>query len=616
MNRLLFFLSSLLLFSACSESTVYTIGNICGTAIDAETGDPLPDCDIALSPLKLSTTTENDGTFLFPNIEKGQYAVRASKTGYVPDSKDLTVISGQNSRVDFQLHRQPATKGTVCGTIADAGTGLPLSKCKVLLQPDEISTTTTSDGSYLFSDLEPGEYTLLVSKDKYEADSRSGITVEAGETATVDFLLQEERLPEISRPTVSGITQFAAKFESSISDEGSSPVTECGFIYGFSPESLTIDSDGKIRTLKDNTTGQFSVNLNALQIQCQYYVVAYAINAAGVSYSAHTAFTTAERGPANVIYVSQTGDDRNDGLSWISAKQTIAYALSIAPEDTEIWVSSTGFTSSDFNIPNGVSIYGGFTGVETKKEGRTQKTAIRNLITLIDGPKTSIIDGFLISTGTSPGNAIITLQTNGVLRNCEVQNNYGRVVNGGRVENCIFTNNQSWFDDDRQAKAAFATNSTFVNCVFYDNRYWSKPAGDFPDASYINCLLVNNRNLYMATAYNCTIVNNDYVSIESAYNTILWNNQTFEVSNTENCHITYEDDNSAVRFANPNPTTGPEPFPYPSWTTWDWSLSPESVCIDTGNAGNYPIDGAPTDLAGNPRISNGSIDIGAYEYQH
>lgn len=44
----------------------------------------------------------------------------------------------------------------------------------------------------------------------------------------------------------------------------------------------------------------------------------------------------------------------------------------------------------------------------------------------------------------------------------------------------------------------------------------------------------------------------------------------------------------------------------------NWSLQVSSPCIDTGDPnGTYPA----TDIAGNPRVSSGIIDIGAYEFQ-
>ena len=44
----------------------------------------------------------------------------------------------------------------------------------------------------------------------------------------------------------------------------------------------------------------------------------------------------------------------------------------------------------------------------------------------------------------------------------------------------------------------------------------------------------------------------------------------------------------------------------------DWSLQSGSPCINAGDpSGTYPA----TDIAGNPRIIGGTIDIGAYEYQ-
>jgi hypothetical protein len=50
------------------------------------------------------------------------------------------------------------------------------------------------------------------------------------------------------------------------------------------------------------------------------------------------------------------------------------------------------------------------------------------------------------------------------------------------------------------------------------------------------------------------------------------------------------------------------------WVTGDYRLSSQSPCIDTGDP-NYTADANAVDLAGRPRIDDGRVDIGAYEYQ-
>jgi len=48
---------------------------------------------------------------------------------------------------------------------------------------------------------------------------------------------------------------------------------------------------------------------------------------------------------------------------------------------------------------------------------------------------------------------------------------------------------------------------------------------------------------------------------------------------------------------------------------YPYALSANSPCIDAGNPDTTGLNLPPTDLAGNPRIYNGRIDMGAYEWQ-
>jgi hypothetical protein len=89
---------------------------------------------------------------------------------------------------------EKATTGSIVGTVSDKTTGELVPTVNVSLSPGGKSGVTGSDGSYSFPDLNPGNYTVSISKEGYKPATKS-ITVAVGQNADGHILI--ERIPAI-----------------------------------------------------------------------------------------------------------------------------------------------------------------------------------------------------------------------------------------------------------------------------------------------------------------------------------------------------------------------------------------------------------------------------------
>ncbi|MCL4538853.1 MAG: carboxypeptidase regulatory-like domain-containing protein [Bacteroidetes bacterium] len=162
---------------------------VSGTVTDATTKTPIGSVVITLG--SQSTTTSTQGTYSFSNVAPGGYTVTASGANYISQSKQIQVSPGQPQTVNFSL--QPSTT-TVSGTITDATTNTTISGATVTLGTQ--SATTSSGGSYSFSNVQAGNYTVTASANGYNSTSQQ-IQVSAGVPQTVDLSLQavQESVP-------------------------------------------------------------------------------------------------------------------------------------------------------------------------------------------------------------------------------------------------------------------------------------------------------------------------------------------------------------------------------------------------------------------------------------
>jgi uncharacterized protein YpmS len=185
------------------------------------------------------------------------------------------------------------------------------------------------------------------------------------------------------------------------------------------------------------------------------------------------------------------------------------------------------------------------------------------------------------------------------LYNCVVSNNVAAYVGGGAdystLYNCLVIDNNA-----TQNSGGGARNSTLVNCLVTGNFAYVGSATE--GGTLLDCTVAGN---------SCTIDSNGAVDNGMATNCIIYGNTCY------------------TRVANYGGTYGLSwccTFPLPASGTGNITNAPLFVNPNNQfhllagspgiNTGNNIWVNSTTDLDGNPRIVNGTVDMGCYEYQN
>lgn len=107
MKKTLFLLLTLVaLVTSCEPVTYDTFCTISGTVIDLDTGDPVQQATVTLSPTGYNTYTGNDGHFEFIDLDARKYTVMVQKTGYVTNRKEVTPVAGAVANINLTLQKR------------------------------------------------------------------------------------------------------------------------------------------------------------------------------------------------------------------------------------------------------------------------------------------------------------------------------------------------------------------------------------------------------------------------------------------------------------------------------------------------------------------------------
>ncbi len=141
-----------------------------------------------------TTTTDDSGAYSFANLPNGSYLLTPSLSGYTfsPINSSVTIAGASQSGQNFVAKAVAPSTYTISGKV----TGDVIEDVTITLAGGASATTTTGiDGSYAFTNLTDGSYTVTPSLTGFTFDPASrSVTLTGGDRSGQDFAANDERM--------------------------------------------------------------------------------------------------------------------------------------------------------------------------------------------------------------------------------------------------------------------------------------------------------------------------------------------------------------------------------------------------------------------------------------
>ncbi len=108
MRQIVLLLSCIFLlgvFNSCSKEEHNLSATLYGVISDHETGEPIGNVSVVLSPGGKTKTTGSDGTFEFPDLDPAQYTITVQKAGYQTNRKTVTAVISEKTEANIPLKK-------------------------------------------------------------------------------------------------------------------------------------------------------------------------------------------------------------------------------------------------------------------------------------------------------------------------------------------------------------------------------------------------------------------------------------------------------------------------------------------------------------------------------
>jgi hypothetical protein len=139
-------------------------GGLLGTVrLAGPPGEPVPGATVTVSDVRGEVLgavgTAADGDFSFPRLAQGTYTLVVAAAGYRPVAASVTVLPGEPTRHEVEL----AATGSLLAGVRLLGAPFEGAGLTLLDEHGQVvaEASTDASGTFSFTDLQPGEYTLV-----------------------------------------------------------------------------------------------------------------------------------------------------------------------------------------------------------------------------------------------------------------------------------------------------------------------------------------------------------------------------------------------------------------------------------------------------------------------
>lgn len=326
----LYIIACLPLAFSCSDPIVETFGNISGIIRDEETNEPLKGVTVSLTPTGASQVTDDEGQFLFDNLDIQEYTLTFTLSGYETHSQKVSVKPGLSSSVQIVMSKS-RNMLSVTPDILDFGKVQTSIRLTLEVSgSNSVSWSAVSSNDWLKLSKESGvvtgtDYlTVTVSRSGLSAgnyDASIEFTVDGSKKVIpVSMAVAINEKPSVSADGYHSLTYNSVILEGMLISTGSAEVTSYGFCWNESGNPTIDDNFANLGDAMESKS--FECVAPDLRNSTKYYFRAYATNSVGTVYSDNQLEITTKGLPEKPAVI--TGDINDITYSSAEAYGTIS----------------------------------------------------------------------------------------------------------------------------------------------------------------------------------------------------------------------------------------------------------------------------------------------------